>query len=135
MPELREESSTAEENPFAFEDREGFRETFLMHFTRPGDAEVLRRFGVMLFDAALESARLWPDWPESATRAELRAAAADLRHLAEFLAALGLSRELSALTSADERLSRFAGRQAKQVVRIAERIETKLATSAPAEEA
>ena len=133
MPELTEESSTPEENPFAFEDREGFRETFLMHFTQPGDAEVLRRVGVMLFDMALESARFWPDLPESSTRAELRAAARDLRHLSEFLTALGLSCELTSLTSADERLSRFAGRQAKKVAGVAERIEARLASTPNAE--
>ncbi len=128
MPELTAQSTTPPAvNPSTWEDREGFRETLLLHFRRPGDADAMRHFGAMLYDAALASAKEWPDWPESPTRAELRAAAADLRHLEGFLAATGQEHAVASLPWQDARLSRFAARQAAEVARIAHRIEQELA--------
>jgi hypothetical protein len=128
MPELTPQSTTPPAvDPFAWEDREGFRETLLLHFTRPGDADAMRHFGAMLYDCAIECASSWPAWPDTTTRTELRAAAADLRHLEGFLAAVGQEHAVSSLPWQDARLSRFAARQAAEVARIAHRIEQELA--------
>jgi hypothetical protein len=72
--------STSPPDPLSWEVREGFRETLLLHLTRPGDADALRAFGALLYAAALECASSWPSWPESSTRMELRAVALDLQH-------------------------------------------------------
>ena len=124
MPELTSQSipPPAADSP-TWEDREGFRETLLLHFTRPGDADAMRHFGAMLYDSALLSASSWPDWPESTTRTELRAAAADLRHLESFLTTVGQEYKVMSLSSEDARLSRFAAREAGKIARIAQRIE------------
>jgi hypothetical protein len=127
MPELTTQSTTPPAvAPSTWEDREGFRETLLLHFTRPGDADALRHVGALLYDAALECAGSWPGWPESSTRTELRAAVADLRHLQGFLQSVGREREVSSLGQPDERLSQFAARQAAEVAKIAHRIEQEL---------
>lgn len=120
--------------PSTWEDREGFRETLLFHFTRPGDAEAMRRFGTVLYDWALESSAAWPTWPEGVTRSELRAAAADLRHLEGFLASVGQEHRVSDLGFEESTLSRFAARQAREVGRIADRIEKELAAWLAAED-
>lgn len=128
MPELTAQSTTPPAvDPSTWEDREGFRETLLLHFRRPGDADALRHVGALLYDAALDCAGSWPDWPETPTRMELRAAAADLRHLEGFLTAVGQEHAAASLPWQDARLSRFAGRQAGEVARIAHRIEEELA--------
>jgi len=117
-------------DPAAWEDFAVFRETFLMYLTPPGYAAALRKVGEMLLTMILENYNPWPGWPESSTRTELRAAVADLRHLEGFLGAVGREHAISSLTEADARLSRFAARQAAEVARIADRIETELAKPA-----
>jgi hypothetical protein len=114
-------------DPAAWEDFAVFRETFLMYLTPPGYAAALRTVGEMLHGMILESYNPWPGWPESSTRTEMRAALADLRHLEGFLGAVGREHAASSLTRPDERLSRFAARQAAEVARIAHRIEAELA--------
>ena len=128
MPELVSQfTSPPPPDTHDWENHEGFRETLLLHFTGPGDADAMRHFGAMLYDCAVTNAKEWPDWPESATRAELRAAARDLRHLEGFLTAVGLEHEVMSLEWVDARLSRFAARQAREIGRIAHRIEEELA--------
>jgi len=114
-------------DPAAWEDFAVFRETFLMYLTPPGYAAALRTVGEMLHTMILESYNPWPGWPESSTRTELRAALADLRHLEGFLGAVGREHVASSLTRPDDRLSRFAARQAAEVAKIAHRIEAELA--------
>jgi hypothetical protein len=114
-------------DPAAWEDFAVFRETFLMYLTPPGYAAALRTVGEMLHTMILESYNPWPGWPESSTRTEMRAALADLRHLEGFLGAVGREHVASSLSRPDDRLSRFAARQAAEVARIAHRIETELA--------
>jgi hypothetical protein len=114
-------------DPAAWEDFAAFRETFLMYLTPPGYAAALRTVGEMLHTMILESYNPWPGWPESSTRTELRAALADLRHLEGFLGAVGREHVASSLTRPDDRLSRFAARQAAEVAKIAHRIEAELA--------
>jgi len=126
MPDRHQSTSQPEPGPSAWEDREGFRATFLLHFTRAGDADAMRHFGAMLYDCARECASSWPAWCESSTRTELRAAAADLRHLKGFLTAVGQEHAVASLEWHDARLSRVAARQAAEVARIAHRIEEEL---------
>jgi hypothetical protein len=120
-------------DPAAWEDFAVFRETFLMYLTPPGYAAALRTVGEMLHTMILESYDPWPGWPESSTRTELRAALADLRHLEGFLGAVGREHVASSLTRPDDRLSRFAARQAVEVAKIAHRIEAELAKLAAGE--
>ena len=68
-------------DPAQWEEREGFRETLLLHYTDSEANETLRRLGRLVFDMSLDCAPSWPHHPEGETRAELAAALADLRHL------------------------------------------------------
>lgn len=114
-------------DPEDFEKHEGFRETFLLHFSEPKTNTNLRELGSLLFDLALESSEAWPDPPEGLTRSELRAAVADLRFLEGFLGAVGREHLVSSLDFAATALSQLAARQAREVGRIADRIEEELA--------
>jgi hypothetical protein len=113
-------------DPEAFEDYEGFRETFLFYFTEPKTNDALRATGTLLFELALECCGSWPVRPEGQVRAELHAAIADLRHLEGFLASVGQEHLVSSLDIADTALSKFAAHQAGEVGRIADRIEKEL---------
>lgn len=113
-------------DPAEWEEHEGFRETLLLQVTEPKANRALRGFGAALFNMAVECASSWPHRPEVETRAELRAALADLRHLEGFLTALGQEHIVSSLEDEDATLSRFAARQAIAVGRIADRIEEEL---------
>jgi hypothetical protein len=138
MPELTPQSTSTSppdpvfENPLPLHDPEvweafpAFRETFLMHVTPLGYSTALRVLGQMLYGLVLEPPTGWPEWEASATRTELSAAVADLRHLQGFLTSVGQEHEAASLGPIDERLSRFAERQAREVARLAERIEKEL---------
>jgi hypothetical protein len=125
MPELAPES-TSPPDPLSWEDREGFRESLLLHFTRPGDADALRAFGALLYASALECAASWPSWPQSATRMELRAVALDLQHSSGVLASIGLERSASSLSPSDAKLSKYASDVARVVYRISRSIQARL---------
>jgi hypothetical protein len=118
-------------DPALWEEGEGFRETLLLHYTDPEANTTLRRLGDFLFTASLESARLWPYHREGETRAELRAALADLRHLEGFMGSVGREHEVSSLSSADSALSHLAARQALEISRIADEIEGALGERLP----
>jgi hypothetical protein len=106
-------------DPALWEDFPVFRETFLMYLTLPPYAEALRTVGDFLFMLVLDVYGGWPPWPESATRTELRAALADLRHLEGFLTSVGKEHVLSSLTQDDARLSHLAGTLAAQLGELA----------------
>lgn len=53
----------------------------------------LEHLGAILYDMALECSRRWPEWRESATRAEMRAVARDLQHAAAFLQSVADERQ------------------------------------------
>ena len=140
MPEL-EQDSTSPPSPSAviplvhpddWEDFAVFRESFLMYFTAPGLNTALREGAEQFFALLLEhsGAKGWPEWEESSTRTELRAAVADLRHLQGFLASIGKERKVSSLSTGDKKLSKFAGDTARALNQIANRIERKLAQGA-----
>src|SRR5687768_12171438 len=102
MPD-RDESTPApipRIDPALWEDREGFRETFLLYFPDPEANETLRRLGKLLFDQALEGDQ-GPVRGESSTRTELRAALAELRFLQGFLGSVGEERTVSSLDPTD----------------------------------
>lgn len=109
--------------PATWEDYPAFRETFLMYFTESPANAALRIFGRLFHELVLEFYRHWPEWPESVTATELRAALSDLRHLEGFLAAVGREHEGAALTDEDTALSLLAGRLAIDLAGIAGEIE------------
>jgi hypothetical protein len=103
-----------------------FRETFLMYITPKGYDDALRTFGEMLYSLVLETPAEWPGWTESATRTEMRAAAADLRHLQGFLRAVGREKDVSSLGPEDAYLSTVAGKLSRQLGNAAGWIEREL---------
>jgi hypothetical protein len=113
-------------DPAVWEDHEGFRETFLLHYTAPEANQTLRRLGGLMFNQALERVDLWPKRPESSTRAELLAAVADLRFLEGYLGAVGQEHVISSLSSGDNALSQRAAGWALEVGGIAAQIEEEL---------
>jgi hypothetical protein len=78
MPKLVSQCTAAPLPPDLWEEYPVFRETCLMYVTEPRFQEALRAAGNHFFAMLLEGCG---EWPESSTRTELRAAAADLRHL------------------------------------------------------
>lgn len=124
MPELTRESSSPP--PEDWETLPAFRQTFLMYITPPGYAAALQGLGEMLYSLILETPVQWPAWTESTTRTELRAAAADLRHLAGFLASVGREREVSSLDAEDAYLSQIAAKLSRQIGHAADGIEREL---------
>jgi len=131
IPEPGPQSSHASPSPHpltpaGWEESAGFRETFLYHYHVPEDLQALRHLSRMLHESSLEMARYAPPGGESATRAEVRSAAADLRHLQGFLAAVARSREESELSPADAELAAVAARQAEAMAGLAEALEQAL---------
>jgi hypothetical protein len=128
MPDRRESipAPIPRIDPALWEEGEGFRETLLLHYSDPEAAETLRRLGSFLFSTSLEHAKDWPHHPEGETRAELRAALADLRHLEGFLASVGREHEVSSLSEDEDVLSLIAARQSLELARIADEIERAL---------
>jgi len=119
--------SSAKSTPLPWNEADTIRETTLLVIDDPEDREALRRVGRLLYNLAVEATDLPGDESgESVTGAELRAAGAELRFAEGFLAMVGRSREASSLASEDEALARFAGRLARKVGALAERIEEKL---------
>jgi hypothetical protein len=130
MPELTDSTPPPVHPPAAdpdsWEKLPAFRQTFLMYVTPPGFAAALQGLGEMLYSLILDTPTEWPGWTESATRTELRAAAADLRHLQGFLGAVGREKEVSSLSPEDAYLSLIAGKLSRQLGRAAGWIEREL---------
>lgn len=104
---------------------DSFRETTLQLFDPP-DREAVRRLGQVLYDLAVFADREEDD-EESVTRTELRAAAADLRYTGGYLLhVIRRSAEDCSLDPADDKLARFAGRLARRVAALVEKIERRL---------
>ena len=113
--------------PAAWEDYPVFRETALIYLSEPEFNAAIRTAGDYFFGMLLECYADWPEWAESSTRTELRAAVADLRHLQGFLASVGQERRVASLSPGDVRLSRHASGAARMLKRLADSIESKLA--------
>jgi hypothetical protein len=133
MPELTEESTSPPVavppavDPESWEAFPVFRESFLMYVTPLPYSGALRLVGQMLYDLVLEPPEEWPGWGESTTRREMRAAAADLRHVQGFLGGIGKERQVASLSPGDVKLSRYASSAARMLNRIANTIENRLA--------
>jgi hypothetical protein len=112
--------------PPGWDESAGFRETFLRHVTDAEDDRTLRHLARMLHEATLELAHFAPPSGESATREELRAAAADLRHLQGFLASVARGREESELAPPDAKLAALAAEQSQAVAGLAAVLEQAL---------
>jgi hypothetical protein len=89
------------------------------------EREAVREAGRVLYDLAVEASSGISE-RGSATRAELRAAQADLRYLHGYLESIGQEGDVSSLSADDEALSRFAGRLAGQVGSLVAAIERTL---------
>jgi hypothetical protein len=116
--------SCPECNPPRWNEADSFRETSLVCIDDPEDREALRRVGRLLYHLALLDTRTAA--AESGTCMDLRAAAADLRHLEGHLARVGGTREEICVAD-EEALARFAGELAPRVGALAEAIERELA--------
>jgi hypothetical protein len=112
--------------PSGWDESAGFRETFLRYLTDAEDDRTLRHLARMLHESSLEMARYGPPSGESATREEVRAAAADLRHVQGFLAAVARGLEESELAPADAELAELAARQSHAVAGLAAVLEQAL---------
>jgi hypothetical protein len=105
--------------------REGFRETFLVVFTRKGDASALRRLTLLLSELYVNAAPRWWPYPEgSELDAVLRAVVADLRHLRHVLAWAEGGNTYSMEGAA---LAHFAGRCGGELETVAASIEAAMA--------
>lgn len=101
--------------------REGFRETFLVVFTRKGDASALRRLALLLSELYVNAApRWWPYPKEGELYTLLGAAIRDLRHLRDVLAWVD---EGGDFTMEGAALAYFAGRCGGELGKIAVSIE------------
>ncbi len=90
-----------------------------------GDGKLSRQeVGRLIYDMAVETTS-FPD-EDSITRAELRAAAAELRFVEGFLRSVRKSAQDSCLEPADDDLAHFAGKLAGKVGNVAGEIEGEL---------
>jgi hypothetical protein len=117
--------SYADVTPPPWDEASSFRETMVLWIDDPEDRELVRRFGRLLYDCAVEASREMGDGA-SPTRVELRAVAADLRYLHGYLLGVGREAEESTLPPEDDALAHFAARLAGQVGSLAAAIERSL---------
>jgi len=120
--------SLPQSTPPPWEESDSFRETTLQLLDDPEDRDAVRRAGRVLYDLAVVVSRELGTTPEdpSVTHAELRAVAADLRYTGGYLRAIRRSAEECSLDAAEEALALFAGRLARRVDALVEKIERRL---------
>lgn len=105
--------------------KEGFRETFLVRFTRRGDASALRRLVALLLELYDNAApRWWPRHDEGDLRALLGATVKDIRHLRDVLLWVGEGTQPTPETNA---LATYASRLYEDLEKIAATLEDALA--------
>lgn len=114
-------------DPSEWEAVEGFRHTFLIHFTPQGLAASLRRAGQNLYDHALEKAGGWPRAPMLPVLEQVMAGAADVRFLEGFYGMVGREARETSLTDVEIRISMLSVEYAAAARALAERIEQDLA--------
>jgi hypothetical protein len=126
MPD-RPESTPPPPPHLAWEDDAAFRHVFLFRFDE-ADRAALRQVGNMLHGYVLETATDYGPHLQDVPpiRAELRAAAADLRNLWGFFTMLEVEGDDSHRGTSGARLTDFAGTLAADVERLALRIEREL---------
>jgi hypothetical protein len=98
----------------------------LVFIDEPEARDAVREAGRVLYDLTVGASSGISE-RGSATRAELRAAQADLRYLHGYIASIGQEGEVSSLSAEDAALSRFAGRLAGQLGNLVAAIERTLA--------
>ncbi len=106
--------------------RDGFRETFLMNFTRKGDASGLRRLSSLISELHINASPLW--WPrkkDGDLRTLLRACVRDMRHLEALLTFANPGRELHTMELGA--LANFARRCGGELGGLADAIEDAMA--------
>ncbi len=114
-------------DPSGWEEVEGFRHTFLIHFTPQGLAASLRQAGQNLYDGALENAGGWPRSRMPPLLEQALAGAADCRFLEGFFGMLGREAEQTSLARPEIQISNFAVEYAAAAGALAARIEQDLA--------
>jgi hypothetical protein len=111
-----------------WEQWEGFRFTFLAHFTRREDTDALQRVAQLLYDLVMEKIpEDWPKMPPPATRWEMVAAMSDLQFLEGYLRSVYKEHQLCSLSPEAIELSQFAGVVAHELSQIVERMNEQLA--------
>jgi hypothetical protein len=127
MPDRPESTPPPVPPHLAWEEDAAFRHVFLFRFDE-ADRAALRQVGDMLHTYVLEAATTYgPDLGgDPPIRAELRAAAADLRVLWGFFAMLEVEGENTHRGNSGARLTDFAGILATEMTRLAERIEAEV---------
>jgi hypothetical protein len=124
----------AEERPAPFLDpAAAFRETFLCHFTRRGDARVIRRMGEFLYDAVVETPYQRNSGPPYSfePRVRARAALADLRYLALHLKDVASSAEFMGVARRERRLVAGAVKVGEKLEQLADELEQALWRGGP----
>jgi len=116
-------------HPSEWEGVEGFRHTFLIHFTPQGLAVALRQAGQHIYDGALESAIGWPRSPMPSVLEQAMAGAAECRFLEGFFGMVGREAEETSLARAEIQISNFAVEYAAAAGKLAARIERDLAAA------
>jgi hypothetical protein len=121
--------SLPQSTPPPWEESDSFRETTLHLLDDPEDRDAMRRAGRVLYDLAVVVSRELGTTPEdpSITHAELRAVAADLRYTGGYLRSIRRSAEECSLEAPEEALALFAGRLARRVDALVEKIERRVA--------
>lgn len=77
--------STPQPSSETWQELAPFRETFLRHLTREGDAQACRQLGSLIFEMVLDYCRHWAQSAELETVDVLRALLGDLRYLEQGL--------------------------------------------------
>jgi len=111
-----------------------FRETVLVYVTNRASRREIRAFGDLMVENVVElrlarvarAGRSLTDLSEAPTRNLLRAAAADLRHLEDFLLQIASDADIFVLSRSDRALCRFASHLARAVGAIHRTIERRL---------
>jgi len=114
-------------DPSGWEAVEGFRHTFLIHFTPQGLAASLRLAGQNLYDGALESSGGWPRSRVLPVLEQAMAGAADLRFIEGFYGMVGREAKETSLTHVEIKISILAVEYAAAAGALATRIEQDLA--------
>ncbi len=111
------------EPPRYYDESDGLRRTLLLRVTKPWERAALVGLSRMLNRLLLEDGSFWRELPEPMPAIELRAAAEDLVHTAEFLRRVWSESDYDKDEQrAEERLCQLAVRQAVKIFRIAELI-------------
>lgn len=114
-------------DPGQWEEVEGFRHTFLIHFTQPKDAAALRQIARLLYDCALDVAGGWPRSSLLPAVEQVMAGAAECRYLEGFFGMVAREGEEASLAREEIRISQLAVGYAAAARALAAQIERDLA--------